>query len=347
MTRPLLILDQHFRRVDELFSAATLAGLKSLYRVEGGEDRPMEESVLERLLESAEILIAARPRVTKALLERAPNLRAIIEVSGAFHGEVDYTACFERGIEVLSCSPGFRQSVAEMGLSMILSGARGLIAVHEAFRRRDEAWLDDRQATDFTLYRQSVGFVGYGNIARELHRLMVPFSPKVSYFDPWVTDIEVAQKTESLEALFANNRVVVITAVPTSENRHAIGKTELDMMQQGALLVLLGRAHVVDFDAALAAAKSGKITFATDVFPAEPVPTNHEIRDCENVVLSPHRAAAVPGGRQLIGEMILEDLKSICARRAERMLQPAKPETIAALVAAQRSIEKDGRLPGT
>ena len=233
MTRPLLILDQHFRRVDELFSAATLAGLKSLYRVEGGEDRPMEESVLERLLESAEILIAARPRVTKALLERAPNLRAIIEVSGAFHGEVDYTACFERGIEVLSCSPGFRQSVAEMGLSMILSGARGLIAEHEAFRRRDEAWLDDRQATDFTLYRQSVGFVGYGNIARELHRLMVPFSPKVSYFDPWVTDIEVAQKTESLEALFANNRVVVITAVPTSENRHAIGleSTQLKLME--------------------------------------------------------------------------------------------------------------------
>lgn len=347
MTRPLLILDQHFRRVDELFSTATLSSLKSLYRVEGGEDRPMDQFVLEGHLKSAEILIAARPRVTKASLEQAQSLRAIIEVSGAFHNEIDYHACFERGIEVLSCSPGFRQSVAEMGLAMILSGARGLISEHEAFRRGDEAWLDDRQATDFTLYQQNIGFVGYGNIARELHRLMAPFSPAVSYFDPWVADIQAAHKSKSLEELFANNRVVVITAVPTSENRHAIGEMELKTMQQGALLVLLGRAHVVDFDAVSAAVKSGKITFATDVFPTEPVPADHEIRDCKNVVLSPHRAAAVTGGRQLIGEMILHDLKAIRAGHADRMLQPAKPDKIAALVAAQQSIEEDGRLPGT
>ena len=347
VTKPLLILDQHFRRVDELFDAATFARMKSLYRVAGGEDRPMEDSALDELLPEAEVLIAARPRVTAEILDRAPHLKTVIEVSGAFHEEIDYSACFERGVEVLSCSPGFRQSVAEMGLSMILAGGRGLIAEHEAFRLGKEAWLDDREATDFTLYRQRIGFVGYGNIARELHRLIAPFSPSVSFYDPWVPDCDGAQKEANIGAVFANNRVVVVTATPTSENRHAIGTAELDAMTPGALLVLLGRAHVIDFDAALAAAKAGRITFATDVYPMEPVAQDHEMRELRNVILSPHRAAAVSGGRQLIGEMIVHDLKAIQTGSVDRALQPADADKIAALVAAQKIIETDGQLPGT
>lgn len=347
MTEPILILDQHFRRVDELFEPKTLERLKAVYPVAGGEDRPMDAAVLESLLPDAEILIAARPHVSVDVLDKAPKLKAVIEVSGAFHGEVDYAACFERGIEVLSCSPGFRQSVAEMGLAMILSGGRGLVAEHEAFRHGDEAWLDDRPATDFTLFGQSVGFVGYGNISRELHHLLKPFSPRISYFDPWVSGFEGTQKHDELDAVFANNRVVVVTAAPTSENRHAIGEEQIAALEAGALLVLLGRAHVIDFDAALAAAKERRITFATDVFPQEPVAKDHPMRHQGNVIFSPHRAAAVPGGRRLIGEMILHDAEAIKTGSSKRMLQAADPSRVAALVAAQESIEADGRLPGT
>ena len=347
MTKPLVILDQHFRRVDELFDAATFARLKDQFRVEGGEDFPMEQSKRDALLFDAEVLVAARPDLSADDIARAQNLKAVIEVSGAFHGELDYDACFDRGIEVLSCSPGFRQSVAEMGLAMILSGGRGLVAEHEAFRRGTEAWLDDREATDFSLFGQSVGLVGYGNIGRELHRLMTPFSPVVSFYDPWVSDTKSAAKCDSLNALFSNNRVVVVTAAPTSENRHAIGDAEISSMATGALLVLLGRAHVIDFDAALAHAEAGRITFATDVYPSEPVPKEHDMRGLPNVIFSPHRAAAVHGGRQLIGEMILHDLEAMQKGTAERMLQRANPDQVAALVAAQKSIEADGRLPGT
>ena len=347
MTQPLLILDQHFRGVDELFRPASFTRLNEVCRVVGGEDRPMDESTLEGLLPDAEVLVASRPRITADSLARAPNLKAVIEVSGAFHREIDYEACFEHQIEVLSCSPGFRQSVAEMGLAMILSGARGVVAEHEAFRKGDESWLDDREATDFTLFGQRVGFVGYGNIARTLHRLLAPFSPEVSYFDPWVSGIEGARACESLDAVFEQNRVVVVTATPTAENRHAMGEMQIAAMERGALLVLLGRAHVMDFDAALAAADAGRITFATDVYAKEPVAPDHPMRRFRNVIFSPHRAAAVSGGRQLIGDMILHDVEAIQNGSDARMLQVADPDRVADLVAAQEAIEADGRLPGT
>jgi hypothetical protein len=56
------------------------------------------------------------------------------------------------------------------------------------------------------------------------------------------------------------------------------------------------------------------------------------------VILSPHRAAAVPGGRQLIGDMILHDVRAILEGRAERQLKVAEPQLVAGLVAAQQQM---------
>ena len=56
-----------------------------------------------------------------------------------------------------------------MTLAMMLGAGRGLVEEHEAFRRGDESWLDDRPETDFSLYRQTIGFIGFGQISRETH----------------------------------------------------------------------------------------------------------------------------------------------------------------------------------
>ena len=64
-------------------------------------------------------------------------------------------------------------------LGMILAGARGLVVEHEAFRRGEERWFSDNIATDFSLYRQDVGFIGFGSIGRECARLLAPFQPAI------------------------------------------------------------------------------------------------------------------------------------------------------------------------
>lgn len=103
-------------------------------------DAPMpREEVLEHL-PGAAFYVAARPTLSASEAVRAPKLRAVIEVSGAFHEELDDSACFEHGIEAVSCSPGFRHSVAEMAVAMMLGGGRGLVAEHEAFRAGQERW---------------------------------------------------------------------------------------------------------------------------------------------------------------------------------------------------------------
>jgi phosphoglycerate dehydrogenase-like enzyme len=329
----IIILDPHWREMEELFSPLALSRLAG-HEIIWGQNEPIPETVYAEALPRADVIIAATPSITQATLDAAPNLKMVIEVSGAFPDTIDYAACAARGVEVLSCAPGFRAAVAEMGLAMTLSACRGLTREHEAFRRGEERWLDDCTRTDFTLFGQSVGFVGFGQIAQEMTHLLSPFRPDISVFDPWLP-AEVAAAFDvrqvDLNTLAQTSRVLYVTAVPTSENRGLISADILAKMPDHAVLVVLSRAHLVDFDAVIAEARSGRLTVATDVFPSEPLDAAHPLRFAPEVILSPHRAAAVPGGRHLIGDMICDDLAALTKGDSKRRLAVADLDKIGAI----------------
>lgn len=334
MSKPVVIIDAHWRRMDELFSPLTTIELHQQFDIVWGRDEPIPHSVLNDALPTAQVLIAETPKVSAKTLALAPNLHTIIEVSGAFPDTIDYTACFSKGVEVLSCAPGFRQSVAEMGLAMALAGARGLVSEHEAFRTGEEHWLADKPETDFTLFGAQIGFVGFGQIAQELRRLLVPFRPDIIAFDPWLpqavaTAHDVALRP--LEDVLTSARCLFITASPTSENHHLMNADRLALLQDNALLVLLSRAHLVDFDALTAELRSERIRACIDVFPSEPVDEKDDIRKMKSAILSPHRAAAIKNGRRLIGDMILADLNAKQSGSSKRQLSKASKDTISAL----------------
>ena len=313
--KPILILDNHFRKKTELFRDETYAALSEICDIHGGVDAPMDRNDIDRLLPDASFYVSSLPKLSAQDITRAKNLKATIEVAGAFREGLDYAACMSAGIEVLSCSPGFRNAVAEMTLAMMLAAGRGLVAEHEAFRRGEERWLDDRDDTDFSLYHQAVGFIGYGQIARETHRVIAPFMPQVMAYDPFV-----------------------VAAVPSEETRGLLSSDLISKLQDHALVIVISRAWCVDFDALVAEAETGRITVAVDVFPDEPVGANDPIRTMKNVILSPHRAAAVLGGRHLIGDMILHDVRAILNGSPERMLKPADLDLVQSLVEAQNKL---------
>ncbi len=333
--KPKLVLDQFFRKVEELFTPEDWARLTALCEVVGGQNWPMSPATLEQHRGDMRFLVAARPTLDREQLAAAPALEAIIEVSGRFPETVDYDAAFRRGIRVLSSAPGFRESVAEMCLGLMLAGARGIVAEHEAFRLGHEHWLADNGATDFSLFGARVGFVGYGSIAREVTRLLAPFRPLVAAYDPWLppgaldgTGVELM----ALDDLARWSRVLVVAATPTRENAGLVSEPVIRLLPRGTLVVLISRAHLADFPALVAAARERRIRLAVDVFPAEPVPADDPVRGISNVILSPHRAAAVDGGRQLIGRMIVDDIAAMLEGRPPTRLQPANPATIGAAI---------------
>ncbi len=327
--RPKVIVDPHFRSMDDVFSAEDATRLTELVDVVWGRDDPMPLAEFEATLPDAFAVVSAGWRYGD-VLEDAASLRAILTVSGGWPPELDYARCFERGIRVLSAAPAFAEAVAEMALALVLASSRDIVAEDRAVRAADERWLSSGESLGtFLLTGKRVGFVGFGNIGRRLRAMLEPFGCELCAYDPWLTDAFLRHERvepTSLEQLLATSRVIFVLATPTSENRALLSRELLELVPPDAVLVLVSRAHVVDFDALTELVLDGRFRAAIDVYPAEPLPADHPIRSARGAVLSPHRAGLVQEALREIGTRVVDDLEALVNGLPPRRLQVAEPE---------------------
>lgn len=328
MNKPQIIVDPGFRRMDEIFSPSKQQQLYELADVIWGKDEPMPDAEFLAALPSAEVIIAADWRYGN-VLKHAKKLRAFMAVSGAFPLDLDYEYCHQNYIRVLSAAPAFARQVAEMTLGLGLAASRDIVYGDRAMRNGSEKYLHEGNVDVFMLFDQPVGIIGYGSIARVLHQLLLPFNVAISVYDPWLSDGYLKQQGVTpvdLSTLMSASKMIFVLAAPTSENQAMLSKEYLEMIQSNAVLVLASRAHVVDFDCMTEMVLAGCFKVATDVFPVEPLPADHPIRQAEHVVLSAHRAGSVQEGLWEIGDMVIDDLEAVLNGMPPRRLQNAEPE---------------------
>jgi phosphoglycerate dehydrogenase-like enzyme len=328
MAKPLIVVDPSPRGLSEIFDAASWERLQRLGDVVAhkGAGR-MPDERFEALLPEMELLIG-QSDMPKARLDRAPKLRAIVNVETNFLQNVDYEACFARGIHVLAPSSAFARPVAEMALGMAIDLCRGVSAADRAMRAGSEKWLLDGAAGCFSLYGAPIGLIGFGDLARAFTPLLAPFGCPIKAYDPWVSDHFIASfgvAAAPLDEVLSTSRVIVVFAAVTSENQGFLGRREFELIQPGAVALLMSRAAVVDFPEFLRQIESGRFRAASDVFPLEPAPADDHARRVEGLLLSPHRAGALPDalieiGRQTVADagLVLRGLPPLSCRRAQR-----------------------------
>ncbi|NEE00914.1 NAD(P)-dependent oxidoreductase [Phytoactinopolyspora halotolerans] len=325
-----VILDPSFRRMDEIFSPSDRERLHDLVDVVWGRDEPMPVAAARAALGSATAIVCTGWRYGE-VIPAAPRLRAIIDVSGHFPAELDYRECFSRNIRVLSAAPGFARQVAEMALGLALSATREIVAGDAEMRAGRERWLHAGNETTSLLFDKPVGFIGYGSIARSLQPLLAPFGCPVSAYDPWLSDGYLRSNSvrpADLDELIRTSAVIFVLAAPSSENKALLGRELLAQVRPDAVVVLISRAHVVDFDALTEFVLEGRFKAAIDVFPDEPLAPDHPIRDARHAVLSAHRAGSVREGLWELGELVVDDLEAIIEGLPPQRLQNAVPELI-------------------
>ncbi len=326
--KPRVVVDPHFRTMQEIFSPTDHARLHSMVEVIWGRDEPMPLDQVRAALDDAIAIVSSDWRYG-ALSEGAASLRAIIDVSGGFPMTLDYARCFARGIRVLSAAPAFGPQVAEMALGMALAASRELVAGDRAMRMGTEQWHRAGNASTFLLYGRPVGFIGYGSIARCLRPLLAPFHCPIAVYDPWLGEGYLRSQglaPGALADVLRTSQVIFVLASPSSENQALLSRDLLAQIQPGAVLVLISRAHVVDFDALTDLVLAGHFKAAIDVFPVEPLPLDHPIRQAAGAVLSAHRAGSVKEGLWELGRMVVDDLEAIVAGLPPQRLQLAQPE---------------------
>ena len=326
--KPKILVDTYYRKMDSIFSPADRDRLYSMADVIWGKDEPMPEAEAKEALKEAEVLIGTDWRYGDAL-DTASKLRAYISVGGNLPEGLDYQKCFAKGIRVLSCAPAFGLQVAEYSLGLALAGARGICRGDAAMKAGNETYFEN--VGTFVMTGQPVGIIGYGGIARALKPLLDPFRCPVAVYDPWLVDGYLrTQGVEpmGLERLLETSKIIFVLAVPSRENAALLSRAMLEKIQPGAVLVIVSRAHVVDFEALTDMVEAKRFTAAVDVFPVEPFPKEHRIRRAPNVILSAHRAGSVKEELWQIGSMTVDDLEAVLRGLPPQRMQIAQPELV-------------------
>lgn len=130
------------------------------------------------------------------------------------------------------------------------------------------------------------------------------------------------------ETLLRTSEVLFVLATTTSQNEGSLGTEALALLPDGARVVLVSRAGIMDFDALRAEVSAGRLHAAVDVWPEEPMSLDEPLRSVENVVLSAHRAGALASAFRTIGDMVLDDLAQIEAGLPPARMQVAARELV-------------------
>jgi len=333
--KPKVLLDPAFRDLDIIFSPADRARLEAAAEILWASNELIPEDEIEKMQDEVDVIICGYWRYGD--VNRFPRLRAILEVGGAFPSpdHLDYSACFSRGIRVLSCAPAFGPAVAEMALGLALVCSRQIAWTDRAFRASLPQWSHTTFETElgvpFTLYNKPVGMIGFGGLAHALRPLLEPFGCPIQAYDPWLTDAYLEREGVTpvdLDTLLATSRVIFVLATPSSSNKALLDREKLSLIAPDAVLILISRAHVVDFGALTELLREGRFVAGIDVFPEEPLPQDHPILTANHAVLSSHRAGANVEALLNVGHLVADDLEAICAGKVPIAMQQAQPEYI-------------------
>ena len=144
------------------------------------------------------------------------------------------------------------------------------------------------------LHGKRVLIVGYGDIGKTIERMLQPFHVEITRIARSARTSPEVHAVSELDQLLPDAEIVILILPHTPESHGLIGAKQLSLMPQGSLLVNSARGPIVQTDALVDALNAGRIRAAVDVTDPEPLPPDHPLWKCPNLLITPHVAGSTP-----------------------------------------------------
>jgi phosphoglycerate dehydrogenase-like enzyme len=136
--------------------------------------------------------------------------------------------------------------------------------------------------------------IGYGSIGKEIERMLAPFHVDLVRVALRSRTEPIVHSIEDLDQLLPAAKIIILILPLNDASRGLIGPRQLALMRQGALLVNAARGPIIQTDALVEVLNEGKVRAALDVTDPEPLPADHPLWRCPNLLITPHVAGSSP-----------------------------------------------------
>lgn len=315
MSAPVLVTHRLPAGVDEELDPA--------WKVWGGEGPMLRGDLLEAVGEIEGLLCMLVDRVDTEVLEAAPRLRVISQMAVGVDN-VDLAAATRAGLPVGHTPDVLTETTADTAFALLSAATRRLVEGRDVLARGEVGEWDPEFLLGGDLFDTTLGVVGLGRIGSALARRAGGFGMRVLYTARTPRTGQLGAEWRSFEELVAEADHVVLTAPLTPETRHLMDREALGRMKDGATLVNIARGGLVDHDALVTEARTGRIRVGLDVTEPEPLPPDHPLLHLANVLVVPHLGSASVRTRRAMARLAVSNLEAGLA--GERLPACANPE---------------------
>ncbi|HPQ08826.1 MAG TPA: NAD(P)-dependent oxidoreductase [Bacteroidia bacterium] len=304
-----VVLEQVHPSLFEIFQEKNIE-VKDLSNAENAE--------LLRELEDADILIVRSKKIDKTIIDNTKQLK-IIGRAGSGLENIDIKYAESKGIKCINSPEGNRDAVGEHAIGMLLMLLNKLKKADNEVRQG--IW-DRKSNWGIELKYLQVGIIGYGNMGSAFAKKLSGFECPILVYDKYKKDIQdTFVNVVDINDIFENADVVSLHLPLNEETFYYADEKFFERFKKSIYFINTSRGKILKSSALVKGLKSGKIKGAClDVLEYEGI--NFEemngtqaeefeyLRNCENVILTPH-----------IAGWTYQSYEKICKILAEKILK--------------------------
>ena len=245
-----------------------------------------DTDLIDKLIDF-EVLCLMRERtpLPEKLISKLPNLKLVI-TSGMWNASIDLEALKKRNI--VCCGTDTKvHSTAELTWALIMVGWRGLQTEFDNMKNGNWQTTVGRGLKGHTIGIFGLGKQGLqvANFANAFGMNVIAWSHNLKKEDCEKVNVKYVSSSE----LFELSDILTIHTKLSDRTIGFIDKQKLSLMKKDSLLVNTSRGPIIKEDDLIYVLKNKVIGCAAlDVFDIEPLPKNHELRNINNAILTPH-----------------------------------------------------------
>ncbi|MGH6682588.1 MAG: 2-hydroxyacid dehydrogenase [Pseudolabrys sp.] len=257
-------------------------------------------------------------KIDRAVLAANPKLRMLASMS-ITPDNIDLAEATKRGIPVTVVPPIVTEATADIHFGLMIAAARRMREGAAMVRAGKFPGSQSNHLAGSFVHGKTIGLVGGGGrIGRATARRALGFGMRLLYWSPRAkpeAERETGMQRVTLDQLLAESDFVSLHPPLNAETRHMISDREFGLMKPTAFIINTARGAIIDEKALVRALKKKRIAGAgLDVFEHEPnVPAS--LKAMQNVVLTPHLGSAVMEVRDLMANIVVDNIEALLAGR--------------------------------
>jgi glycerate dehydrogenase len=271
---------------------------------------------LHERIRDAEIIISNKFILDSAALSHAGDLQFICAAATGFN-HIDIDAAIANGVAVSNVRNYATPSVVQHVYALILALSTKLIDYSSAIRDGNWQRSENFCLLDYPIEEiagKTLGIIGYGTLGQAVAKVAPALGMQVLICQHLHGDPEASRL--ELDDLLASADIVSLHLPLNNLTTGLIGKHELSLMKDSALLINTSRGGIVDEFALADCLRKGQLAGAgIDVLDTEPPVDDSPLlaADIPNLIITPHIAWASRQSRQRLVDQIAENISCFLA----------------------------------